>query len=164
MNLRKKNINMFKKIFFFFDKLEDGVRKWLSHHPLLYAFIGGTGVVIFWRGIWHSADFIMEFYFSVSLANQSIDSTIPIWWDGPLSIVIGLVMLLATGIFVSSFIGNEIIISGIRGEKKMVEKTEMEMQSETESVKDIKREIKAVSGRLEKIEIKLDRRDKNQGR
>lgn len=147
---------MFKKIIVFFDKFEDGIRKWLSHHPLLYAFIGGTGVVIFWRGIWHTMDFIMEFYFSVPLANQSIDGVIPIWWDGPLSIAIGLVMLLATGIFVSSFIGNEIIISGIKGEKKMVEKTELEMQSETESVKDIKREIKIISGRLEKIEIKLN--------
>jgi len=152
---------MFKKVFLFFDKFEDSIRKWLSHYPLLYAFIGGAGVIIFWRGVWYTMDFIMEFYFSVPLANRSINSAILIWWDGPLSIAIGLVMLLATGIFTSSFIGNEIIISGIKGEKKMVEKTELEMQSETESVKDIKREIEIISDRLEEIETKLDSKINN---
>lgn len=67
---------MFKKIFLFFDKLEDSIRKWLSHHPLLYAFIGGTGVVLFWRGIWHTMDFIMSHYFSISLVGQSINSNL----------------------------------------------------------------------------------------
>lgn len=151
---------MFRKVILFFDKLEDSVRRWLSHHPLLYAFIGGAGVVIFWRGIWHTMDFVMEFYFSVPLANQSIDNTIPIWWDGPLSIVIGLAMLLPTGIFISSFIGNEIIISGIKGEKKIVEKTEFEIQSETESIDFIKNELVAISGRLKKIEDDFNNKHK----
>lgn len=143
---------MFLKIILFFDKLEDRARRWLSHHPLLYAFIGGAGVVIFWRGIWHTTDFIMEFYFSVPLANQSIDNVVPIWWDGPLSILIGLAVLLLTGIFISSFIGNEIIISGIKGEKKIAEKTEYEIQSETESINFIKKELETISCRLKKIE------------
>lgn len=147
---------MLGKISVFFDKLEDRVRKWLSHRPLLYAFIGGIGVVLFWRGIWHTMDFIMEYYFSASLANQSINSNLLIWWDGPLSVAIGLTMLLVTGIFISGFIGNEIIISGIKGEKKIVEKTELEIQSETEFVNDIKKEIITISGRLEKIEQNLD--------
>ncbi|MDO8529215.1 MAG: hypothetical protein Q7S18_00935 [bacterium] len=150
---------MLKEFLAFFDKFEDGVRKRLSHRPLFYAFIGGTGVVLFWRGIWHTMDFIMERYLAVSSINQSIDSNLSIWWDGPLSIVIGLVMLLMTGIFTSSFIGNEIIISGIRGEKKMVEKTELEMKSEAESMNEIKKEIKIISDRFEKIEQKLGEKE-----
>jgi hypothetical protein len=75
-----------------------------------------------------------------------------IWWDGPLSIFIGLIILLITGIFTSSFIGNEVIISGIKGEKKMVDKTESEVRDETEYMKSIKKEIKTISGRLNKME------------
>lgn len=146
---------MLKKILAFFDKFEDKVRRWFSRRPLLYAFIGGTGVILFWRGIWHTMDFIMEYFWSAPLINQSIDLKMLIWWDGPLSIIIGMLILLVTGIFTSSFIGNEIIISGIKGEKKMVEKTELEMQSETESLNDIRKEIEAISNRLERIENKL---------
>lgn len=149
---------MLKKILVFFDKFEDVVRKWLGHHPLLYAFIGGTGVVIFWRGIWHTMDFVTGRYLAELPINQSIDSNTLIWWDGPLSIAIGLAILLATGIFTSSFIGNEIILSGIRREKKMAEKNESEMMSETESVNDIKKEIIIISGRLDKIEQNLDKK------
>lgn len=155
-----KEENMFRKIILFFDKLEDRVRRWLSHNPLLYAFIGGVGVVIFWRGIWYTMDFVMEFYFSVLLANKSIDYMTPIWWDGPLSIVIGMAMLLPTGIFISSFVGNEIIISGIKGEKKIVEKTESEVQSDTESIDFIKNEVVAISGRLKKIEDDFNNKHK----
>jgi hypothetical protein len=39
----------------------------------------------------------------------------------------------------------------------MVEKTEIEIRSETEAVNDIKREIKIISSRLEKIETELSR-------
>ena len=47
---------MFRKILRFFDKFEDHTRHQLSRIPLVYAFLAGTGVVIFWRGIWHLAD------------------------------------------------------------------------------------------------------------
>lgn len=148
-----------EKISMFFDKLEDKVRAWLSLRPILYAFVGGVGVVIFWRGVWHLMDFITEYYFLLPLANQSTDLTVLVWWDGPVSMVIGLIILLLTGIFTSSFIGNEIIISGIRGEKKMVDKTESEVRNETESMRDIKREIKTISNRLAKMEKTLIERE-----
>ena len=53
---------MFKSIYrlidSFFDKLEDVVRGKLSKHSIIYAFIGGSGIILFWRGIWHSADWL----------------------------------------------------------------------------------------------------------
>lgn len=140
---------MLKIIWDFFDKLEDKVRRWFSGYPLLYAFVGGTGVVIFWRGIWHLMDYAMEYFTAV---DKSGDIGALIWWDGPLSIAIGLIILMTTGIFTSSFIGNEIIISGIKGEKKMVDKTESEVRDETESMKGIEKKIKTISNRLGKIE------------
>ena len=45
-----------RKIVRFFDKLEDKIRGRLSHHPIFYALVGGIGVVLFWRGVWHTAD------------------------------------------------------------------------------------------------------------
>jgi len=42
---------MLEKIRMFFDKIEDRMRKWFSRCSLLYALVGGTGVVLFWRGI-----------------------------------------------------------------------------------------------------------------
>ena len=93
---------MMKKIIKFFDKLEDWVRGKLSHYPILYALIGGVGIVLFWRGVWHVAD------------EMSLGS-----WT---SIIISLILLLMTGLFVSFFIGHYIIFSGLKQEKKIEEK------------------------------------------
>ena len=109
---------LIKKIVKFFDKLEDKVRGRLSHYPILYAFIGGIGVVIFWRGVWHIAD-------DLSLGSIA-------------SIVIGGIILLMTGVFVSAFIGNRLIISGLSGEKKLSEKEEAEIETEEMQIKRLK--------------------------
>ncbi len=146
-----------KSIFDFFDKLEDKIRGKLSHYPIIYAFIGGVGVVIFWRGIWHTADFITEVIFSIQ-RNGSVDlGTLP-WWDGPLSIVVGSVLLLSTGLFVFDFIGTQAIISGIKGEKRLEEKTEEEIRTETGAIKDIQEEVKEMTRHLDKIEKDLKNR------
>lgn len=144
-----------KIIIKFFDKLEDKIRGRLSHFPIFYAFLGGVGMVIFWRGIWHTADFLMESFFSIQVQESTMSMGDLPWWDGPLSILIGSSMLLATGLFVSGFIGNEIIISGLRGEKKIAEKTEAEVKTETGTIGDIKSKILEISSRLEKIEKNL---------
>ena len=112
------------RIFKFFDKLEDRIRGWLSRRPFLYAIFGGAGVVVFWRGVWHSADFISAYILSWKSESPTIDLTQGM--DGFLSMLVGAVILLLTGLFVSSFIGNEMIISGLKGEKKVSEKTEAE--------------------------------------
>ncbi|EKE19909.1 MAG: hypothetical protein ACD_8C00087G0009 [uncultured bacterium] len=141
---KKKEVGFFESIIIFFDKFEDGIRGWLSRRPILYAFIGGSGVIIFWRGIWHWMDFAVEYFSNGYVLDTSVSLGGLIWWDGPLSIVIGLLILLLTGIFTSSFIGNEIIISGIRGEKKTVDKTEVEIRAEAESLRDIKKDLRKI--------------------
>ena len=106
----------------FFDKLEDQIRGFLSRYPIPYAIVGGVGIVLFWRGVWHSADYLMLYLAAWDSPNPSLDLAEAIWWDGPLSLAIGLLILLFTGVFVSNFIGNEIMLSGLRGQKKLSEK------------------------------------------
>lgn len=131
------------------NKLEHKIRGTLSHFPNLYAIIGGVGVVLFWRGVWHTADYLMLVFKSSNLKSSSINLAEEIWWDGPLSLVIGLIILLITGIFVSNFIGNEILISGLRGEKKLSEKTEEEIETEADKIDDIEAEIKKIAKKIE---------------
>ena len=147
-----------RSIYRFFDKLEDRIRGRLSHYPILYAFIGAVGIVVFWRGVWHTVDFVTEVISSFQYNNSISLSTLP-WWDGPLSVLIGSVLLLSTGLFVFGFIGNEIIASGLKGEKKMVEKTEEEVKMETGAIGEIRKEVKEISHRLEDIEKDLEKKD-----
>jgi hypothetical protein len=108
------------------DKIEEKIRRALSRYPLLYAFIGGTGVTLFWRGIWHGAD-------ELDLGSGA-------------SLILGTLILVATGLFVSEFIGNRLIISGLIGEEKITEKEEGEIETEATQLKN----LQATLGRLEK--------------
>lgn len=141
------------RMLIFFDKLEDKTRGWLSHHPILYAVTTGIGVILFWRGVWHTADFMSATW----LAWQGGLSTTDVaqLLDGLGSLTIGFIILLVTGLFVSSFIGNEIIISGLRGEKKLTEKTEAEVKTETGAIGAIRNDVRRISKRLDDIEKKL---------
>lgn len=138
-----------KSIIKFFDKLEDHIRGYLSHRPIMYALIAGTGIVLFWRGVWHSADMLVSIYQTWS-PDYGVDLAGTLWWDGPLSIIIGIIILLLSGVFVSEFIGNEIIISGLRGEKKLTEKTEIEVKTEASDIAKIIADIKIIKEQVSK--------------
>jgi len=125
-----------KKIVDFFDKLENKVRAKLSHYPILYGFIVGIGVVLFWRGVWHIAD-------EVNLGSV-------------VSIVLGSIILLMTGIFVSEFLGKKLIISGIAGEKKIEEKEEKEIRTEETQIKKLENTLERVEKKLDQIEEEME--------
>jgi hypothetical protein len=139
---------MFKAIYRFFDKLEDRVRGALSHYPILYAFIAGSGIVLFWRGVWYSGDVFMAKF--IVWLNQFFPDILLSAWDGPLTLLLAVVILLLTGVFVSQFLGNEIIISGLKGDKKVAEKTEDEIKREAQAIKELteeeRREISSLKG------------------
>ena len=120
---------MVKRLIRFFDKLEDRVRIQLSHNPILYALIGGIGIVLFWKGTWETAELFPILY-------------------GPVSILVGVIIMLITGLLVSFFIGDSIIISGFKREKKIAEKTEKEI-------------LKAEKTATEQILTKLDHLEKD---
>ncbi len=131
---------MFKKIVHFFDKVEDKVRIRLSHRSILYACIGGMGTVIFWRGVWHSADILMK------------KSGFLSWFFyEPVTIVWASIILLMTGLFVSNFIGERIIISGLKKEKKVTDKTESEVDKEEDEIRAMRTRISQISKDIEEI-------------
>ena len=123
-------IDIYNILYKFFDKIEDKVRGKLTHYPLIYAFIGSIGIVSIWRGIWHISD----------SWNMS----------GGLSLVIGILLTMITGLFVSFFIGENIIISGLNKEKRIDEKTEKEVHKERNTLIRIQKDLKEIKEMLSK--------------
>ena len=140
---------MTKFILKFFDKLEDKTRAKLSRIPLLYAFIGGVGIVLFWRGVWHTADFLTH-YFVGDLTLTFFDVV-----DGPISFIIGTIILLISGVYVSAFVGNRLIISGLSGEKKLAEKVEGEIETEEDQIKKMQNTLNKLEDQIVEIESEI---------
>jgi hypothetical protein len=65
---------------------------------------------------------------------------------------VGCFILYITRAFVSSFIGNELILSGLRVEKKLTEETESDVKLEVLVIGDIKQEISSIGKKLEELE------------
>jgi uncharacterized protein YneF (UPF0154 family) len=118
-----------KKIDKFFDHLGVKFRQALSHYPILYALIGSIGVVLIWRGVWMIAD--------------------DIGMSGWVSLLLGVFISVSTGLFVSFFVGDKIIISGIKHEKRVDEKTEKEIKEEEVSLVEIERDLKEIKKEIE---------------
>lgn len=127
---------LYRNIVKFFDKLEDKIRGKLSHYPILYAFIGGIGTVLFWRGIWHTAD-------DINLGSS-------------MSLILGAIILLLTGVFVAEFIGNKLIISGLVGEKKISEKEKDEIETEEDQIKNLQQTLSRLEKKLDHIDADIE--------
>lgn len=125
-----------KKILYFFDKLEDNIRAALSKRPVIYAFIGGTAIVLFWRGVWMVADTIS-------------------FLTGPVSMLVSIAMLLAMGLFVSFFIGDTILISGLKKEKRLDEKVASEVKTELDILNDIQKRLNDIEKELKTLKEEM---------
>jgi hypothetical protein len=121
----------------FFDKLEDSTRQHLSRYPIVYSLIGGVGVVLFWRSIWETADLLSK-----------IHPLLTWFFYPPFQIAISTLGLLLVGLFVSIFIGDKIIISGIRREKKIEERTEELVKEEAITLKHVRDEIRSLHSEI----------------
>jgi len=120
-----------KKIVKFFDKLEDKIRGRLSKYPIIYEFIGSIGIILLWRGIWVIVDSFDE--------------------SGIISMILGFIILGLTGLLVSFFVGDQIIISGIRQEKRIDEKTEEEIIEEAVTLLHIHEDVGKIKSEIEMI-------------
>ena len=140
------------------SKLEQKLTIYLSHRPKLYALVVGIGIVLFWRGVWHTAD-QLHAYLQYHVNYSTIDAFMSPWWDGPLSLLIGIFILYFTGAFISSFIGNELILSGLRGEKRLTQKAEGELENEVSAISEIKDAVFSIESKIGDLEKRI--RDHN---
>ena len=131
---------MIRKIITFFDKFEDKVRAHLSRSPILYTIIGGVAIVLFWRGVWHTADIL-----------QDQGGFLGWFFYEPVNLVFTIIVLLMTGLFVSYFIGDTILMSGLKGQKKQADKTEKEFQGEEAELGKIRSTIKEMKKEVDEI-------------
>ncbi|MSU55058.1 MAG: hypothetical protein EXS46_00785 [Candidatus Taylorbacteria bacterium] len=128
------------KILKFFDKFEDKVRGRLSRVPILYAIVGGMAIVLFWRGAWTLADDL-----------ASLGGVWAFIFDPINSLIISVFILLVTGLFVSFFIGDRIILSGLTHEKKLEEKTEAEVREEELELQNVMSKLNHLERKIEEI-------------
>ena len=142
---------MANKILNFFDRLEDRVRETLSHKSFLYAFIGGAAHVIFWRGVWHTSDFIMT-------GNWHLEEIRGFWgwlFYEPITIAWSAIVMILTGLFVATFIGERIIISGLKKEKKVTDRTEEEILREDQKISVLAEKLDSLNRQLGEIKNEL---------
>jgi hypothetical protein len=133
----------------FLDRLEDKIRQGLSLVPIFYALLGAISIVLFWRGIWDLAD----------LLHRQYDGTfIGFIFDPAVSLLISILVLLGTGLFVSFFIGDRIIMSGLKHEKKVEEKTESEVREEEEILEVILRKVDHLTKEVEDLKANINKK------
>lgn len=130
---------MIRNIITFFDKLEDRVRHNLSRRPVVYAFIGGLAIVLFWRGVWHLAD------------DYGMTS-----WE---SLIVSVVIMMLTGTFVSFFVGESILLSGLKEEKRIDQRTEEDIRNEEERLTVLIKEIEQIRDGVADMRKKLGLHD-----
>ena len=121
-----------KRVLNFFDRLEDRIRVALSGHTIAYAFVGGVAIVLFWRGVWMIAD------------------DIP-FLTGPVSVMVSVAVLLATGLFVSFFVGDDIIVSGLKKDEKLNEKIASNVRTELDVLDGIQKRLDAIEKELKRL-------------
>ncbi len=127
----------------FFDKLEDFTREHLSRYPITYSIFGGIGVVLFWRSVWETADMLVPLH-----------PLLTIFFYPPLQIVISILGLMLTGLMVSVFIGDRIILSGLRHEKKIEERTKEIVKEEAITLVHVRDEIRELRKEIKKLSVR----------
>ena len=76
-----------------------------------------------------------------------VADTIP-FLTGPVSVLVSVVILLVMGLFVSFFIGDNIIISGLKKEKKLDEKIASEVKTELDVLNNIEKRLNDIEKEL----------------
>ncbi|MEI6042710.1 MAG: hypothetical protein WCQ00_04065 [bacterium] len=125
------------KFFRLFGRTEDFTIGYLAKHPFWYSFFGGVAVVLFWRGVWETADM---------LATRT--DALRWFFYGPNQVIVSTVALILMGLMVSIFVGDRIIISGLRHEKKVEDRTEEIVSEEIITLKHIRDEIRALKSEI----------------
>jgi hypothetical protein len=94
--------------------------------------ISGIGIVMFYRGLWLVLD---EYPF----------------FTGWVTLVIATMLLMLSGVFVSQFVSNHVILSGIKRDKKMVEKVGEQLKTDTELTQEVLERVKRIEEKLQSL-------------
>jgi len=95
---------------------------------------------LLWRGIWVIVDVFDE--------------------TGIISTILGFAILGSTGLLVSFFVGDQIIISGIKQEKRIDEKTEDEIMEEAVTLLHIHEDVGKIKSEIERIREIVNEKEK----
>ena len=87
-----------------------------------------------------------------------VADTIP-FLTGPVSIFVSVAILLAMGLFVSFFIGDNIIISGLKKEKRLDERVAFEIKTELEVLNDIQKRIGDIEKELKTLKEEIRKKE-----
>ncbi len=108
------------------------LRRMLRRRPFIYAILGGTGVILFWRGVWELAD------------------RTPIISNPVVSIFVGLGILAVTGLLVFQLIGQAALndrIDDLRDAERHLEIEEKELAQKEQSLVETERSLERELGR-----------------
>ncbi len=131
---------MLRRVVRFFRKGDDRIRGWLTKRPVAYALVGGVGVVLFWKGVWETAGLTPLLF-------------------GPSSLLLGAVLLTMTGLLISVFLGDRLILADVAGEEKLVEKEEKLVEKEERLAEQTERDVHSEKATTEYILNKIDKID-----
>jgi len=115
-----------------FLQIEERARSYFERFPFVHAFLGGVGVVLFWRGTWELVD------------QMRIDPVV--------SIIIGSLLLGSIGLFIHTFVGNAIIIKNVEKDKQMTKKAEHEIAVVEQDVKKEEITLTQLADKIEQLE------------
>jgi hypothetical protein len=101
-------------------------------------------MVTFWRGVWHTADILM--------AKGGFWGFI---FYEPITIIWTAVIMLLVGVFASFFIGENIVLSGLKHDKKVFEKTATEVAEEESEIVDVTEHITIIEKELARLSEKV---------
>lgn len=128
-------------------KLENKLRAQLAKRPVIYTLIGGTAMILFWRGVWHTGDLL-----------EAQGGILGVLFSPQASIIFGAATLLVTGLFVSFFVGDVEVLSGIKKEEKLIEKAEGEVKTEKIVLENIEEDIERLERKIDEFEKKMSAR------
>lgn len=115
-----------------FLRIEEKARAYFERFPFAHAFLGGVGVVLFWRGVWEIAD------------RMHID---PI-----ASIGLGSLLLGAIGLFLHTFVGNAIIIKNVEKDKRLTKKAQHGIVAVEQNIKQEEVTLNQLSEKIDRLE------------
>jgi hypothetical protein len=122
----------------------------LQRHPLLYAFVGGVGVILFWRGVWHLMDFFALVFLSSNDRMTTIDWSSGV--DSCVSLVLGAFLLLSTGLFVSEFLSGHVLMKDVKKEEELTKKTEEGVEKESSELPFIEKDLRHIEAEIKDLE------------